>query len=913
MPLPSVRSIVAFIAIASMACATFLTNPPQSDGTAARLGEQILTERGCLNCHVSDFLAERPLKYPAPNLETVASRIAPGFIKEYLKNPEKLHPGSRMPDVFANVPEDQRNREIELLLNYLFDQKNVIDRTPHGVELREIEDGRKLYHQIGCVACHGAFDPPAAAIENASPLPDLTTKTNLPALTAFLLDPNEARPSGRMPKMNLTNTEARSIAAYLLRGQLARDANGELALAKGPGVHYSIFMGSWSELPDFSKLSFVQSGVSPNIQLPANLSGEHFGVVYSGFLNLPAGEHTFRIESDDGARLIINNKTIIDNDGIHASTQKTGTANLTGKNDTIRVEFFEFEGGENLALYLKRPDGKFTEVDSTELYHDAPALGLAENWVSFNKNPKEAREGSRVFGARCSACHAPPDSQEKWSAKPASKYILQVNLDNPAGCNNNGAADRPKYSLTKSETESIKTAINISSNKGARTEPEEVFARTLISYRCIACHERDGAGKPGDTTIPWFTTLGEAEMGDEGRIPPPLTGIGRKLHPRWMGEVISRNGRVRPYMATRMPQFQSFDVEFELTIISRIIDKSDRTGEPVFHESDVENGRLMIGAGAFSCITCHKFAGNESLGIPAMDLATTTKRINYAWFRDYLLEPGKLRPGTRMPQFWPDGKSSLNHILDGDTERQIEALWVYLSLGDAAPLPKGLRSSADHELRPVDAPIVFRTFMNGVGPRAIAVGLPENIHYAFDAGACRIATIWRGKFISASSAWVARAGQFTDPLSKDLITLPPGINVYVSDPADMSKPADAADADAMKFLGYALDEKGIPTFRYEYKTSEITETCNARIEQFGPVLKRKIKQNGPVRLWMRLDAGPKIFELEPNHFEVQNAKAYRIKTSIGPRTHLRRQDGQFELFVEIPVAASVEVEYRWQS
>ena len=44
------------------------------------------------------------------------------------------------------------------------------------------------------------------------------------------------------------------------------------------------------------------------------------------------------------------------------------------------------------------------------------------------------------------------------------------------------------------------------------------------------------------------------EMGDEGRIPPALTGAGDKLNEEWIKTVLAEGAKDRPYMATRMPR-----------------------------------------------------------------------------------------------------------------------------------------------------------------------------------------------------------------------------------------------------------------------------------------------------------------------------------------------------------------------
>ena len=54
--------------------------------------------------------------------------------------------------------------------------------------------------------------------------------------------------------------------------------------------------------------------------------------------------------------------------------------------------------------------------------------------------------------------------------------------------------------------------------------------------------------------MPSFTGTREA-LGDQGRLPPPLTHLGAKLQPAWVAEVLLRGKRQRPYLNTRMPHY----------------------------------------------------------------------------------------------------------------------------------------------------------------------------------------------------------------------------------------------------------------------------------------------------------------------------------------------------------------------
>src|SRR6185437_6747547 len=182
----------------------------------------------------------------------------------------------------------------------------------------------------------------------------------------------------------------------------------------------------------------------------------------------------------------------------------------------------------------------------------------------------------------------------------------------------------------------------------------------------------------------------------------------------------------------------------------------------------------LVGVRGLGCVNCHGMNGVNSLGMPGPDLGTVHERIKYEWFHQWLDNPPSLTPGTRMPQFWPGHEVAYKDIAGGTEEGQIAAIWTYLSLGHSMALPAGLVPTAGYELVPSDAPIVHRTFMAGVGPRAIAVGFPEMVHVAFDANGVKLVEAWRGKFYDAKGMWEGRGGQWLGPLGTDLIKMPPG-------------------------------------------------------------------------------------------------------------------------------------------
>ncbi len=102
-----------------------------------------------------------------------------------------------------------------------------------------------------------------------------------------------------------------------------------------------------------------------------------------------------------------------------------------------------------------------------------------------------------------------------------------------------------------------------------------------------------------------------------------------------------------------------------------------------------------------------------------------------------------------MPTAWPGGRAVFTKVLDGDTDRQIEAIWYYLSLGTSAADPSGVRGVST-KLEVGDQAVIHRGRSRVAGFRGIAVGLPQRINYAFNAETGALTAIWQGDFINVN-------------------------------------------------------------------------------------------------------------------------------------------------------------------
>ncbi|WP_435813837.1 ricin-type beta-trefoil lectin domain protein [Streptomyces tauricus] len=93
-------------------------------------------------------------------------------------------------------------------------------------------------------------------------------------------------------------------------------------------------------------------------------------------LNVPtAGTYTFRLTTDDGSRLLIDDQLVISHDGLHGAEPKDGNVVLTAGYHSIRIDHFEKDGGQQVTLAWKPPSATtFTVVPNSVLSTDADVV-----------------------------------------------------------------------------------------------------------------------------------------------------------------------------------------------------------------------------------------------------------------------------------------------------------------------------------------------------------------------------------------------------------------------------------------------------------------------------------------------------------------------------------------------------------
>ena len=198
-------------------------------------------------------------------------------------------------------------------------------------------------------------------------------------------------------------------------------------------------------------------------------------------------------------------------------------------------------------------------------------------------------------------------------------------------------------------------------------------ARGLLDDRgCQNCHLMDG--RPGD--IQRF--YADAWLG-----PPPLDGVGGKLQPGFMYRFLVAPTPVRPWLALRMPRFGLTREQASTLVHWFAAEAGKQAPFRQLSTGAITPQRAEMGARFFTelkCVTCHMLKTGKEVKTAdlAPDLALARERLDPDWVRRFIVDPNKLLPGTRMPQFFPHGQSPAPELLGGDAKAQIDLLVDHL-------------------------------------------------------------------------------------------------------------------------------------------------------------------------------------------------------------------------------------------
>lgn len=136
--------------------------------------------------------------------------------------------------------------------------------------------------------------------------------------------------------------------------------------------------GPIQRMPNFDRLTPVYTFITPNLDVPKRdyTKGfptpemqtvvENFAIRFRGELAIDIpGLYYFGLYSDDGSKLYVDGKLIVDNDGIHAPKGEHGSITLLAGTYPVEIQYFQGPR-ESIALqwYYQPPIGAYSKASS---------------------------------------------------------------------------------------------------------------------------------------------------------------------------------------------------------------------------------------------------------------------------------------------------------------------------------------------------------------------------------------------------------------------------------------------------------------------------------------------------------------------------------------------------------------------
>jgi len=130
----------------------------------------------------------------------------------------------------------------------------------------------------------------------------------------------------------------------------------EDALINHHRIVYEEYHGSWSSLPNFDRLAARNTGTLGTFSALPRAQSSNYAFRYTAVLNVPAtGNYQFYLNSADGAKLYVDGAQIVNADGLHAVTERTGSVNLTAGQHNLMVSYFQRSASAALSVEWSGP------------------------------------------------------------------------------------------------------------------------------------------------------------------------------------------------------------------------------------------------------------------------------------------------------------------------------------------------------------------------------------------------------------------------------------------------------------------------------------------------------------------------------------------------------------------------------
>ena len=326
--------------------------------------------------------------------------------------------------------------------------------------------------------------------------------------------------------------------------------------------------------------------------------------------------------------------------------------------------------------WTRMPNFKLTDEEASSLAAYLSAGAPTAKQAAPPDDAGTVKHGKKlVQSAGCLNCHGLKLDNE-FKAKTLAGLPLEKWNQGCLAAKRDEDSKAPDFAFTPTEREALQAFGATDRASLTRHAPIEFAERQARLLNCRACHgQLDGF--------------------------PPLEILGGKLKPEWTAKFIAgeipykpraeKHPKGEPWLEARMPAFKA-PAEWLAQGLAMQHGFAPRTAqEPSIDAEAAKIGEKLVGkAGGYSCISCHGVGPMEAKEVfesEGINLAYSAERLLRPYFQRWVRDPLSIDPQTKMPKYFEDGKSPLTDFYDGDAEKQIDAIWQYLRLGDKMPPP----------------------------------------------------------------------------------------------------------------------------------------------------------------------------------------------------------------------------------
>jgi hypothetical protein len=222
----------------------------------------------------------------------------------------------------------------------------------------------------------------AAADQFIRPAKVSLTSPNRDVQIRYTLDGSEPSPSSPIYGSALRISRTTTIKAKAFKGGRPVSGTRIRTLEKASpmpalqvahteqGLIRTTYRGDWDQLPDFASMTPTATDTVKKIRI-AKATDEHVGHRFTGYFRAPRDDvYLFKLASDDGSRLLIDGKTVIDLDGAHGTMDKTAPAPLAKGWHAITLDWFNKTGDVTLSLDFAPAGERLGAIPEDAWAHD---------------------------------------------------------------------------------------------------------------------------------------------------------------------------------------------------------------------------------------------------------------------------------------------------------------------------------------------------------------------------------------------------------------------------------------------------------------------------------------------------------------------------------------------------------------